>query len=159
MPAFGYKRALGFSLIELMVAIAIIAILAGIALPSYQSYVQKSKLRAAQADVVAMSLAIENIYQRTLSYPGGAASITYDENDTDEEITALLTSWKPSAIKDVSFQLESGAVVTHLDGVDRAGYVITATPSDSAISACTVQLDTTNARKLGGSCKYGTDWF
>lgn len=159
MPAFGYKRALGFSLIELMVAVVIIGILAALALPAYQSYVQKSKIRAAQADVVALSLAIENAYQRTLSYPGGA-NTTYAENNTDkEEITTLLATWKPSAIKEVSFQLVSGTAVTHLDTNDRAGYVITATPSDSAISACTVSLDTNNDRELGNTCKFGDEWL
>lgn len=37
-------RALGFTLLEVMITVAIVGILAAIALPSYSSYVQRSKL-------------------------------------------------------------------------------------------------------------------
>lgn len=42
----------GFTLIELMIAIGIIAILARIAFPAYASYVQKANRRAAQAQMM-----------------------------------------------------------------------------------------------------------
>ena len=45
----------GFTLIELMVAVAIVGILAAIAFPSYGSYVRKSKRATAQAALVDMA--------------------------------------------------------------------------------------------------------
>lgn len=66
----------GFTLIELMIVVAIAAILASIALPSYQNYVKKGHASTAAADLSALASSVENHFQRTLKYPTVLGDIT-----------------------------------------------------------------------------------
>ena len=50
--AGGHHRARGFTLLELLTATALLAILAAIAIPAYQSHLQTAKVAAATADTV-----------------------------------------------------------------------------------------------------------
>jgi|WetSurSiteA1Bulk_404760.scaffolds.fasta_scaffold93363_2 type IV pilus assembly protein PilE len=62
----------GFTLIELMIVVVIVAILASIALPSYESYVRRAKLREATASLADMRIKMEQYYQDNRNYgPAG----------------------------------------------------------------------------------------
>lgn len=87
----------GFTLIELMVTVVIIAILAAIAMPMYSNYITKAKARSAQSDLIALSLVMESLYQRNLTYyiPVGETS-PYSTDDTDET-KSYAAGWIPSS--------------------------------------------------------------
>ncbi|MFC1746367.1 type II secretion system protein GspG [Candidatus Riflebacteria bacterium] len=61
----------GFSLVELLVVVAIIAILVGVALPFYQDYVQDSKIAKAQQDLdtIVNALALFEVNEGRPYYP------------------------------------------------------------------------------------------
>lgn len=58
----------GFTLIEVMVTIAIIAILAAIALPSYSQYVIRAKLTEAPGNLADARIKMEQFYQDSRNY-------------------------------------------------------------------------------------------
>jgi type IV pilus assembly protein PilE len=62
------RRARGFTLIEVMITVAIVAILSAIALPAYNAYVQRSRVPAALDALSALATRLEQRYQDTGNY-------------------------------------------------------------------------------------------
>src|SRR5262245_28468026 len=63
------RRQVGFTIIELMLAVAIVAVLVGIAMPAYQNYRERARINQAKTDIAAMSALIANAYQDLKAYP------------------------------------------------------------------------------------------
>lgn len=138
------KSQRAFTLIELMIVVAIVAILAAIAMPSYNNYIIKSEIRTAQSELLALSLQFENRYQRTLAYPAITAN-------NAAAVTTAFQTWKPSSINFTFTASASSATA----------YTVVATGVDRSRQAgCTITLTHTNTRTTSG-CKYttGTNWL
>ena len=77
------KKQQGFTLIELMIVIAIVGILAAIALPAYQDYTVRAKMSEALARMAEGKTTIAEYYAANGSFPSVAASGINSNPNTD----------------------------------------------------------------------------
>jgi type IV pilus assembly protein PilE len=74
----------GFTLIELMVTVAIIAILAAVAVPAYTDYVTRGKIPQATNNLAAMRVKMEQYFQDNREYPASCSAATVPKPDDDD---------------------------------------------------------------------------
>jgi type IV pilus assembly protein PilE len=67
----------GFTLVELVIVVAIIGILAAIALPGYGNYTRKAKRSDAKSALLELAGRQERIFSTTQSYTSNAGSLGY----------------------------------------------------------------------------------
>ncbi len=74
IPGCDQRRAQGFTLIELMIVVAIVAILTTIAYPNYRDYVIRGQLVDATQGLAAVRANMERYFQDNRSYVASARS-------------------------------------------------------------------------------------
>jgi type IV pilus assembly protein PilE len=135
----------GFTLLELMVSVAIIAILAGLAVPSYSTYVGQSRAKGASSDLVGLSLVLENDFQKNLLYPAYTTSTTIPAlaaNRTGTQVNDF-GSWSPAQSAYFTYSILSTTT----------SYTVTATATN-----CTLSISNLNVRTVTGSGCGFTSW-
>lgn len=113
----------GFTLMELIVVIALLGILAAIAIPVYNNYTIKAKLTEAHANIAALKLAEEEYYLQNNTYFYG--------NTTNDVETASEGYWEVVG--------RDGTVnFAYSVSGDGTSYSITATGTTGEVSGKTV---------------------
>lgn len=74
-PAGKHARAAGFTLIEVMITVGVVAILAAVALPNYFDYVTRSRLVEAKTNLADMRTRLEQHFLDNRTFP--AACIAF----------------------------------------------------------------------------------
>jgi type IV pilus assembly protein PilE len=135
------RLARGFTLIELMITVAVIAVLAAIALPAYNDYITRSKLTEAHSHLADLRVKLEQRFQDARSYANCATIVaaTTDVKYFTFSCAAVADPVNMYTIQAVGQQ-------------DLAG--ITFTVNESNVRATTVTGGSTMATKgyLGASC-------
>lgn len=70
------KRRCGFTLVELLLALVIIAVLITIAINTYSNYIERSRVAQATSDIIRIEAVIENFYIINLKYPESINELT-----------------------------------------------------------------------------------
>lgn len=134
-------RANGFSLIELMVTVAIIGILLAIAVPNYNDYIRRASRSAAQSELLELASIQEKIFLNSSAY---ALNVTSSYNGSSA-----------GGLGRTSGTTNDGKYTLSVNPVQSTTYTLTATPVAGSTQATdgTITINESGQR-LWGTAKW-----
>lgn len=116
----------GFTLIEIMITVAIVGILAAVALPSYREYIIKGKLTEGQQGLAGFGVSMQQYFQDARTYvgpcdatpaagltavlPPASANFAYTCTSSATTFTAVATAVSGSVVAPTIYQLNESGV-------------------------------------------------
>lgn len=147
----------GFTLIELMVTVAIVGILASIAMPSYLEYIKKGKRSEAEGALVTFANAMEQWRLQNGSYcdaggTGGASSCGSTET-FDTGSPTIFSNIVPISGGTTTYNLTISAVTA-------TSYTLTAAPTGAQASDGALSITNTGTKTcaVATACLNGSSW-
>ncbi|AUR52163.1 pilin [Aquella oligotrophica] len=140
------RKNTGFTIIELMIAVAIIGVLAAIAIPAYQNYIYRAKASEAISFAQAAQTAVADYYQTNGSVPttNQAAGLNATGTNITGTNVAGVTVGTGGAI----------TVTASISGISQFGITLSPTATSSGINwACSVSTPATNNAYVPANCR------
>lgn len=139
----------GFTLIELMIVIVVIAIFAAIAFPSYQAYVRKANAAFAQQEILKLADQLERHKTRNFSYKnfatgtitlnrGGYTLTVTDDTTVGNALNTSATNGQTWVIKATTSNAQNMKLIAKSSGLRCQSTTATATDNNCSSAVCTV---------------------
>ena len=136
-----FRNRKGFTLIELLIVMAVIAVLIGIAIPSFWGMQQEAKTAKAGGDLRVLKLAVEAYNAKHNTLPTSLAILTAESN-------AVVSSMPTDAFSTVAYNyaIDGGTTPRY--------YAIWSIGPDATATACTITA--AGVVTVGGATQIGT---
>ncbi|MGB0712793.1 MAG: pilin [Gammaproteobacteria bacterium] len=130
----------GFTLIELMIVIAIIGILAAVAVPQYQNYTARAKVSEALVVAGSLKTTVSEYYISEGDWPG-SMTVAGMDSDTSTDVVEGITFTGSGANVTITVTLRTSVAAEITNSAHKLNFVGTNTSGKGITWDCTVASD------------------